>query len=136
DEVISVTEAMRPNCRSSGVATEEAMISGLAPGREAETETVGKSTCGRGETGSNRKATTPDSATAAVSSVVAIGRLMKGEERLTFNLLRPARAAGRDLLVHALALFRHGGCGRRPNGKQVSQRIDKSPALCRASVID
>ncbi len=33
DEVISVTAAMRPNCRSSGVATEEAMVSGLAPGK-------------------------------------------------------------------------------------------------------
>ncbi len=44
DEVISVTAAMRPNCRSSGVATEEAMVSGLAPGKPALTEMVGKST--------------------------------------------------------------------------------------------
>ena len=44
EEVISVTPAMRPNWRSSGVATEEAMVSGLAPGSDAETETVGKST--------------------------------------------------------------------------------------------
>ena len=36
-EVISVMPAMRPNCRSSGVATEEAMVSGLAPGRPADT---------------------------------------------------------------------------------------------------
>ena len=28
-----MTPAIRPNCRSSGVATEEAMISGLAPGK-------------------------------------------------------------------------------------------------------
>ncbi len=35
-----------------GVATEEAMISALAPGRPAATETVGKSTWGRGDTGS------------------------------------------------------------------------------------
>ena len=28
-----MTPAMRPNCRSRGVATEEAMISGLAPGK-------------------------------------------------------------------------------------------------------
>src|ERR1043165_1333811 len=32
DEVISVTPAMRPNWRSRGVATAEAMVSGLAPG--------------------------------------------------------------------------------------------------------
>src|SRR3989442_1287598 len=36
DDVISVTAAMRPNCRSSGVATDEAMVSGLAPGRPAQ----------------------------------------------------------------------------------------------------
>src|SRR5512146_3424424 len=32
------------NCRSSGVATAEAMVSGLAPGSAAETWIVGKST--------------------------------------------------------------------------------------------
>src|SRR6476661_8206116 len=52
EEVISVIPAMRPNWRSSGVATDEAMVSGLAPGRPAWTEMVGNSTCGRGETGS------------------------------------------------------------------------------------
>ena len=36
-EVISVTPAMWPSCRSSGAATEDAMISGLAPGSEAPT---------------------------------------------------------------------------------------------------
>jgi hypothetical protein len=36
DEVISVTPAIRPNWRSNGVATEEAMVSGLAPGSFAE----------------------------------------------------------------------------------------------------
>src|SRR5215831_4260021 len=44
DDVISVTAAMRPNWRSSGVATEEAIVSGLAPGRLALTEIVGNST--------------------------------------------------------------------------------------------
>src|SRR6184192_3841681 len=43
-EVISVTPAMRPNWRSRGVATEEAIVSGLAPGRPALTEIVGNST--------------------------------------------------------------------------------------------
>ena len=74
DEVISVTAAMRPNWRSSGVATEEAMVSGLAPGRPALTEMVGKSTCGSGDTGRMRKATAPASAMATVRSVVATGR--------------------------------------------------------------
>jgi hypothetical protein len=61
---------------------EDAIVSGLAPGREAPTLMVGKSTCGSGETGNKRKATTPESATAAVRSVVATGLFMKGEERL------------------------------------------------------
>ena len=73
-EVISVTPAMWPNCRSSGVATEEAMISALAPGRLALTEMVGKSTSGRGDTGSTLNAIAPARATATVSSVVATGR--------------------------------------------------------------
>ena len=52
-EVISVTPAMRVNWRSSGAATEVAMVSGLAPGRFAETLIVGNSTSGRAATGRN-----------------------------------------------------------------------------------
>src|SRR6266851_5769402 len=36
-EVISVTAATRLNWRSSGVATADAIVSGLAPGRAADT---------------------------------------------------------------------------------------------------
>ena len=82
DDVISVMPAILPNWRSKGVATEEAMISGLAPGKLAPTEIVGKSTCGSGETGNSRKATAPASAMAAVRRVVATGRRINGEERL------------------------------------------------------
>jgi hypothetical protein len=49
-EVISVSPAMRPKRRSSGVATELAMVSGLAPGKAACTLMVGKSTRGKGAT--------------------------------------------------------------------------------------
>src|SRR5208283_5391260 len=80
DEVISVTAAMRPNWRSKGVATDEAMISGLAPGKPALTEIVGKSTWGSGDTGRRRKATAPASDTAMIRRVVAIGLRMKGSE--------------------------------------------------------
>src|SRR5580698_9345253 len=73
---------MRPNCRSRGVATEDAMISGLAPGNCADTEMVGKSICGRGDTGRKLKATAPARAIATVSKVVATGRRMNGEDRL------------------------------------------------------
>src|SRR5579863_2223983 len=44
DDVISLTPEMRPNWRSRGVATDEAIVSGLAPGRAAATEIEGKST--------------------------------------------------------------------------------------------
>jgi hypothetical protein len=80
EEVISLTAAIRPNWRSSGVATEEAIISGLAPGKPADTDIVGKSTWGNGDTGSKRKATAPAKNTATTRSVVATGRRMKGSE--------------------------------------------------------
>jgi hypothetical protein len=86
DDVISVMPAILPNCLSSGVATEEAMISGAAPGRLAATETVGKSTCGSEETGSTRNATAPASVIAMVRSVVATGRWINGEEMLIVSL--------------------------------------------------
>jgi hypothetical protein len=82
-DVISVTPAMRPSERSSGVATVAAMVSGLAPGSEADTEMVGKSTWGSGETGNRRKAAAPARASPIVSSVVATGRSMNGADRLT-----------------------------------------------------
>src|SRR5215208_2113211 len=41
DDVISVTPAIRPNCRSSGVASADAIVSGLAPGSAALTIIVG-----------------------------------------------------------------------------------------------
>src|SRR5438045_2487164 len=86
DEVISVTPAMRPSDRSSGVATVAAIVSGLAPGSEACTEMVGKSTCGSGETGSSLNAIAPASATPSVSSVVATGRSMNGADRFMTGL--------------------------------------------------
>ena len=50
-EVIESRPAMVENCFSSGVATDDAIVSGLAPGREALTTIVGKSTLGRLFTG-------------------------------------------------------------------------------------
>ncbi len=71
------------NCRSSTVATDDAMVAGSAPGRLALTFSVGKSTLGRSLTGSVRYATTPNKAMAAISRLVAIGRRMKISERFT-----------------------------------------------------
>src|SRR5580704_3342302 len=81
-EVSSVTPAIKENCRSSGVVTLAAMVSALAPGSDAETWMVGKSTCGSGAIGNNGKATTPTNSNPAANSVVAIGRRMNGSEML------------------------------------------------------
>jgi hypothetical protein len=43
-----------PKTLSKGVATVAAMVSGLAPGKLADTEMVGKSTWGKGATGNCR----------------------------------------------------------------------------------
>ena len=80
EEVISVTPAMCPNWRSSGVATEEAMMSGLAPGSEAATAMVGKSTCGSGRNGQHGEGDGAGDGDAMVSSVVATGRSIKTRE--------------------------------------------------------
>src|SRR5437763_5359017 len=81
-DVLSVTPAIRENCRSSGVATAVAMVSGAAPGRFALTLIVGYSTCGRGATGRKANANAPTMASAIVSSDVATGLLMNGVEML------------------------------------------------------
>src|SRR5438128_5200216 len=82
-EVISVTSAMTPRWRSRGVATDVAIVSGLAPGIVANTAIVGKSTCGSGATGSFRKAKNPASATPRVNKVAATGRLIDSAEGFT-----------------------------------------------------
>ena len=53
-EVIESMPAMAENWFSSGVATADAIVSGLAPGRDAVTSSVGKSAFGRSLTGSDR----------------------------------------------------------------------------------
>src|SRR6185437_2985018 len=76
-EVIWLMPAMVVNCFSSGVATEDAIVSGLAPGSDAFTWMVGKSTLGRSLTGSTRYAKMPKTTIAAMTSVVMMGRRMK-----------------------------------------------------------
>src|SRR3989304_944634 len=60
-----------------GVATEEAIVSGLAPGRFAVTRIVGKSTLGRSLTGRRWYARVPNSSRAPITRVVMMGRRMK-----------------------------------------------------------
>ena len=80
-EVISVTPAMRLRLLSRGVATAEAIVSGLAPGRFALTEIVGNSTCGRGATGSMKYPRIPARVIASVRSVVPTGLRIKNSEK-------------------------------------------------------
>ena len=75
-EFIESSPAMVENCRSNGVATAAAMVSGTAPGRLAFTRMVGKSTLGRLFTGSMRKLIKPKMRMAAMLSVVMTGLLM------------------------------------------------------------
>ncbi len=77
-----MTPAIVPSARSRGVATLDAMVSGLAPGSEAFTEITGKSTCGSGDTARNVKATAPARMIDRFSSDVATGRRMNGADRL------------------------------------------------------
>src|ERR1700704_6302824 len=89
-DVIWLMPALRPNWRSKGVATDDAMVSGLDPGRPAPTAMTGNSTCGNGATGRNRKASAPDKNSAIVSSVVPIGRRINGPEIFITNPQRPS----------------------------------------------
>jgi len=78
-----LTPAIVPRERSSGVATLDAMISGLAPGNDAVTTITGKSMFGSGATGNRLKLIPPSSMIARLRSNVATGRRIKGAERFT-----------------------------------------------------
>ena len=69
----------------SNESIREAMVSGLAPGKLAFTEMTGNSTCGRGATGRNWKASVPDRSRARVKSEVPMGRRMNGAEIFIAN---------------------------------------------------
>src|SRR6185437_9504992 len=73
-DVIESMPAIVENCFSSGVATAEAIVSGLAPGRLADTWMVGKSTLGSALTGSSRYETMPKIRMPSITSTVITGR--------------------------------------------------------------
>ncbi len=52
-ELIEVTLEISASCRSSGVATDVAIVSAFAPGSVAVTRMVGISTCGTPAIGNN-----------------------------------------------------------------------------------
>ena len=75
-EVIDVTPAMVENWRSRIDATDEAIVSGLAPGSWAWTWMVGKSTRGTAATGSCLKPKMPAMTKDAITRMVMTGRRM------------------------------------------------------------
>jgi hypothetical protein len=79
-ELIAVIPAIWLNCFSRGVATDDAISSGLAPGRAALTVIADKSTGGKEATGRNLNATMPASVNPEVSKAVATGLFIKTEE--------------------------------------------------------
>ena len=81
-ELISSSPAIVPNDCSSGIATLEAMVSGLAPANRAVTEIMGKSICGKGATGRKIRDIPPANTHASQISVVATGRTTKIESHL------------------------------------------------------
>src|SRR5262245_53975844 len=79
-DVIEVTPAMVDSWRSIGAATDDAMVSALAPGNCATIEMVGKSTAGSAATPRRRYAKAPKTMKVAVTSVVKTGRRIQSSE--------------------------------------------------------
>src|SRR5947207_10400547 len=82
-EVISSMPAIVVNWRSSGLATDAAIVTGWPPGRFVLIWIDGNSTVGKSLMGSARYAMVPTSAMAAISKLVAMGRRMKISEMFT-----------------------------------------------------
>src|SRR5512146_2839726 len=104
-DVMLSRPAIVENWRSSGVATAEAMVSGLAPGSAAFTRTVGKSTFGRSLTGSIRYAMIPNRRMADMTSVVMTGLFMKGSA--IFISFKQALNNKLQTLIHSKNQYRN-----------------------------
>src|SRR4029079_12316106 len=81
DDVMLSMPAIVENCFSSGVATADAIVSGLAPGRLAFTVIVGKSTVGKSLTGRRRYAVIPKNRMPAITRTVVTGRRINSSEK-------------------------------------------------------
>ncbi len=124
-EVICDRPGISENWRSSGCATLDAIVSGFAPGRLAETWIVGKSTCGSGATGSSGQTAAPTSRIAIASSEVPIGRLMKMAETPRLGV-SPDGSGVPALIAFPLACRRRCRPARAP-----TRRVPAGPG-CRA----
>src|SRR5215467_4809312 len=95
NDVIWLSDGIEVNCCSSGVATADAIVLGLAPGYCALLLIVGKSTLGTAATGSRLYAPMPNTRTPSINSEVPIGRRMNGSEMLIDSF--PFSCSGRKL---------------------------------------
>src|SRR6185369_3914173 len=141
-EVISVTPAIRPKDRSSGVATDDAIVSGLAPGNVAWMFMVGNSTRGKAATGRKKYAIPPASRTAIVRRDVATGRPMKtlemcidGALGLTANRLATDNSglrchAIRVDLVGSLKVVHHSVRGRTWSLRRLRRGLRAQKLFC------
>src|SRR5258705_1853915 len=91
--MIVSTPAIVENCLISGVATAFAIVSGEAPGREAETLMVGNSVRGNAATGTNRYAKRPAVTIATDISVVATGCRMQNSEMFILQARRQRQSS-------------------------------------------
>ena len=83
-DVIESIPAIVENCFSRGVATAEAIVSGLAPGSETETCIVGKSTFGKSLTGREKNAVMPKINIPSITRVVITGRFINRAVKFIF----------------------------------------------------
>ena len=105
--------AIVANCLISGVATEVAIVSGEAPGSEAETLTTGNSALGRRPPAGTCRRTGRQGSSANDIRSVATGRRMQNSEiigeRLPPRVERPCRLRERRGMAGAAA-FVHRDC--------------------------
>ncbi|MNN50418.1 hypothetical protein D3C81_1650030 [compost metagenome] len=80
DELMTVTPGIVANCFSSCVATEAAMVSGLAPGSVAVTWITGELKLGSAAMGIVGYSTMPVTMTARHSSTVMTGRRIQSSD--------------------------------------------------------
>ena len=96
--------AIVANCLMSGVATDVAIVSGDAPGREADTLITGNSARGRAATGKSDHANSPAITMASDMSIVATGlRIQNSDIVMAFRL-----APGRYRIGRAVTTWRTG----------------------------
>src|SRR5262245_52353513 len=81
-DVLARSPGMAENCFSSGVATELAMFSGLAPGSLTLTSNVGVSYLGSAEMGNCSQQAKPAMSVLIQNSIVAMGRWRQARVRV------------------------------------------------------